>query len=317
MTFKPIIRPRFISPCRQGCASSHAFTLIELLVVVAIIALLLSILIPSLSRAREQAKMTVCGMNAHSLALAFITYSVDNKGRLPGVDNDAQADWWGRGNPDVTGSYRAPEGGTLYKKYIGRATDIFYCPTQNYQGVFFAGTGIKQLSYKFHLLLSGAPTEWLASAHYPDPGRFYPNTAMPWDRKDHRPNPAVSFKPFEGVPMLVEVWLKGDDTYMQIARGRWFGTDGLTDRHQKGRRRGGAGNIAFHDGHVSWLRLPARDPEEKLGTDKYFSGVSLCVKTRGGRWIAGHYGTSFTSVSTPAYGLLLNAPPDAGGVRHK
>lgn len=54
-----------------------AFTLIELLVVVAIIAVLLSILLPSLSRAREQAKIAVCISNLRSITLAGNQYILE------------------------------------------------------------------------------------------------------------------------------------------------------------------------------------------------------------------------------------------------
>jgi len=64
----------------------RGFTLIELLVVVAIIALLLSILTPSLSRAREQAKVAVCLSNLRNLAVAVEGYRVeDTSGDLPWV----------------------------------------------------------------------------------------------------------------------------------------------------------------------------------------------------------------------------------------
>jgi len=53
----------------------RAFTLIELLVVVSVIALLVSILLPSLKRAREQAKQIVCLSNLKGIAFASITYA--------------------------------------------------------------------------------------------------------------------------------------------------------------------------------------------------------------------------------------------------
>jgi prepilin-type N-terminal cleavage/methylation domain-containing protein len=57
---------------------TKAFTLIELLVVVAIIALLMSILLPSLQAAREQAKRVVCSGNMSQIAKASLAYSVDD-----------------------------------------------------------------------------------------------------------------------------------------------------------------------------------------------------------------------------------------------
>lgn len=60
------------------------FTLIELLVVVAIIALLISILLPSLAAAREQAKRSACAANLKGIAFACLTYAEDSKqGVLP------------------------------------------------------------------------------------------------------------------------------------------------------------------------------------------------------------------------------------------
>ncbi len=59
------------------------FTLIELLVVVAIIALLVTILAPSLSRAKHITKVTVCGANMRQLGEAMFAYSQDCAGWLP------------------------------------------------------------------------------------------------------------------------------------------------------------------------------------------------------------------------------------------
>ncbi|MBN1436169.1 MAG: prepilin-type N-terminal cleavage/methylation domain-containing protein [Sedimentisphaerales bacterium] len=57
-----------------------AFTLIELLVVVSIIALLISILLPALSRAREQAKAVACRSNIKQIGIGFFYYAEDYDG---------------------------------------------------------------------------------------------------------------------------------------------------------------------------------------------------------------------------------------------
>ena len=66
-----------------------AFTLIELLVVVAIIALLISVLLPSLQRARENARRRVCGGSSLRGGLLSLTaYATDNQDQYPVVSHD-------------------------------------------------------------------------------------------------------------------------------------------------------------------------------------------------------------------------------------
>ncbi len=63
--------------------SAKGFTLVELLVVIGIIALLISILLPSLNRARRAAKAVQCGSNLRQISLALIQYINSNKGHFP------------------------------------------------------------------------------------------------------------------------------------------------------------------------------------------------------------------------------------------
>ena len=60
-----------------------AFTLIELLVVISIIAVLLSILMPALKKAKIHAKAVICGSRQHQQGVMFLTYATANDGKFP------------------------------------------------------------------------------------------------------------------------------------------------------------------------------------------------------------------------------------------
>lgn len=75
-----IVRPS-PTPCRR------AFTLVELLVVMAIIALLVSLLLPAVQQAREAGRRTQCLNNFHQIALALHNFEAAHKHFPPGLDS--------------------------------------------------------------------------------------------------------------------------------------------------------------------------------------------------------------------------------------
>ena len=118
----------------------RGFTLIELLVSISIMAALMSILLPSLNRAREQGQRVVCQSNMRQLSLAWYMYATDNEDSLCSADtkwNDMGANHWVAdgtlippGNP-VGGTEEAIESGMLWWPYAGRSTDLYKCKTDS------------------------------------------------------------------------------------------------------------------------------------------------------------------------------------------
>lgn len=95
-----------------------AFSLIELLVVVAIISLLVSILLPSLTKAKALAKDVLCRHTLKQLYIAFYNYSNDNEERLPPCSGWGEGCGWDSGYGYVN---------TLYPEYA-ETPEAFFCP---------------------------------------------------------------------------------------------------------------------------------------------------------------------------------------------
>ena len=147
------------------------FTLIELLVVISIIALLLSILVPSLNIAKQKASRISCMSNQRNIVLAWDTYSTDHNGQLvngycwetymqtqdgPGCwvepPQDEKGNYKGDKNLKIPFEYRLNglKKGLLYP-YL-ETTKIFHCPGDHR---FRQGTVLgTSLAYQIYLSYS-------------------------------------------------------------------------------------------------------------------------------------------------------------------
>jgi len=89
--------------CSAGTAPA-GFNVIELLVVIATVAILATLLLPALTKAKEQGRSSICKNNMRQLVLAMVLYADDNEDYLPwpgDVDRNWQPDWVFGGQPNT------------------------------------------------------------------------------------------------------------------------------------------------------------------------------------------------------------------------
>ncbi|MHC4718353.1 MAG: type II secretion system protein [Planctomycetota bacterium] len=150
----------------------RGFTLVELLVVVGIIALLVTILMPTLTRAKELARDAVCKTNLKNIFYGLYFYADDWEGWLPPVCGEA-AIWWPTTNnylsqyPPNARDWQAP------RHYVDR--DAFLCPSDPYRLISPAGWPHDRGSYGLnrHMTDNGEPDWVQKSESSPNYTRHY------------------------------------------------------------------------------------------------------------------------------------------------
>ncbi|MEA2709666.1 MAG: hypothetical protein QOF78_2267 [Phycisphaerales bacterium] len=78
----------------RNASTRRAFTLVELLVVIGIIAILISVLLPTLSRARKAARSAQCLSNVRQLGMAFLMYTNTYRRSIPFYQNSEEQGLW-------------------------------------------------------------------------------------------------------------------------------------------------------------------------------------------------------------------------------
>lgn len=159
--------------------SRKAFTLVELLVVIGIIAVLIALLLPVLSRAREQARRTKCLANLRTLGQAMFLYANNYKDRLP------------NGNPPQVWSDAAAADWVM----VNFAEDVkdkrvFHCPSDEQPEPEVIDTALQnaptsaRLSYEFYSL-------FFAPEFGPKLAKFKGRAPLAWDLDGGPRDPAL------------------------------------------------------------------------------------------------------------------------------
>ncbi len=167
----------------------RAFTLIELLVVISIIALLISILLPSLSKAREQARKVVCLNNHHQIMVGVQMYADNNNDLMPAHDwtfrdKNYGGLYWTTYMRVMWGSSISPDGsiahptnlGLLIPEYIPVNSKIIFCPSNK---ILQTGTGVGWTDIEY-LPISG----WWDAWTHPERNQDWPYLLSSYDYRN-------------------------------------------------------------------------------------------------------------------------------------
>ena len=228
--------------CRRA-----GFTLVELLVVIGIIAVLISVLLPSLGRAREQAIRIKCASNLRNMGQALTMY-VQQTNHYPGH---------GSGRGGVTFAIWP----TRLRNLMNKDQNVFWCPAQEpgFQwkrvrgapGGRFADAGQSGYGYDAGELLLDVFTVPF-SYGYNDWGNYDPTGDSNF-QKGLGGDIGVFFNVKEVRASRVKVSSDMIAIADNTSDGSWdFNIDPRNPREAPGRIHSKGANVLFCDGHVSW-----------------------------------------------------------------
>lgn len=279
---------------RADRGRSAAFTLNELLVVMAVIALLISILLPAIGKSRKLAQATICRSNMREMGTAAAAYAVDFRDRVwPKFD-------WAPIQYTIQGRGTFIGAGLLYQ-YVDNVDKISECPTNkraNLNGTeqqnAFGGTSGLNFDYTMVGRIEGVRMGSEPICAYVTTPAAYGTGRPPLTLAN-----STGLTIMRSVPIYVEesTWFYNSG----ITDGLWGNDDQITQRHFN------EGNVAFLDGTVDIFRVP-HGPREDLFEPQDFRCNDIFAKGRGG-WVRLEPNTIDNSLnwSERPYGWL-NAP---------